>query len=270
MNIHPICNTCGTQFPAEEQLPELCPICNDDRQFVPEEGQSWTNHDELKEKHTVKIIQFSDSLYSLTVTPTFAIGQRAFLLLSPNGNILWDCIPLLDKPTIDFIKSKGGLKAIAFSHPHFYSNVNDWAKVFDCPVYIHQNDSKFVFNRGPHIELWNGGSHQLWDDISLANIGGHFPGSSILYSPSLSPGGTIFCGDTFYLAPSKRFISVMYSYPNRIMLGRKDFIALYEKCLDLSFDTLHGASFEGQSLFGNAYDVFMASMKRYMGLYDIE
>jgi len=270
MNNHPICNTCGTQFLGEKQLNELCPICNDDRQFVPEEGQSWTNLDELKRKHTVKITQFTDSLYSLTVTPGFAIGQRAFLILSPHGNILWDCIPLLDEPTIDFIKSKGGLKAIALSHPHFYSTMNEWAAVFDCPIYIHQNDSEFIFNRGPHVQLWGGDSEQLWDGIKLVNIGGHFPGSSILHIASLSPGGSIFCGDTFYLAPSKRFIAVMYSYPNRIMLAKKEFLSVYKKSSDLEFDTFHGASFEGQSLFGNANDVFTASMKNYMERYEIQ
>ena len=34
-------------------------------------------------------------------------------------------VPLSDEPAIEFIKSKGGLKAIAFSHPHFYSDENN-------------------------------------------------------------------------------------------------------------------------------------------------
>ncbi|MBA2737617.1 MAG: MBL fold metallo-hydrolase, partial [Pyrinomonadaceae bacterium] len=82
------------------------------------------------------------------MTFSFAIGQRSLLVLAPEGNILWDCIPLLDKPTIGFLESKGGLKAIAFSHPHFYGTMNEWAEIFDCPVYIHQNDGQWIVNKG--------------------------------------------------------------------------------------------------------------------------
>jgi len=70
--------------------------------------------------------------------------------------VLWDCIPLLDELVIEFIKSKGGLKAIAFSHPHFYSNMHEWAETFDCPVYIHQNDEQHIMVKGERIRLWPG------------------------------------------------------------------------------------------------------------------
>ena len=43
---------------------------------------------------------------------------------------MWDCIPQLDELTVQFIKSKGGLKGIAFSHPHYYSNMNEWAEAW--------------------------------------------------------------------------------------------------------------------------------------------
>jgi hypothetical protein len=65
------------------------------------------------------------------MAPSFAIGQRALLVLTPSGNILWDCIALINEPTIEFIKSKGGLKAIAFSHPHYYTTMNEWAERFN-------------------------------------------------------------------------------------------------------------------------------------------
>src|ERR1700712_2951373 len=118
-NLPAICTTCGTKFPQEAAVPELCPICNDDRQFINLSGQSWTSSEVLQKDHTVKINKISERLYYLTIKPDFAIGQRAFLLLSPGGNILWDCIPLLDEATKTFIREQGGLKAIAFSHPHF-------------------------------------------------------------------------------------------------------------------------------------------------------
>src|SRR5882757_41868 len=177
-----ICTACGTQFP-DNGLPELCPICNDDRQYVPEDGQTWTSHNELSKDHRVAVNQISDRLYELKLDPPFAIGQRALLVLAPGGNILWDCIPLLDDTTIEFIRSKGGLKAITFSHPHFYSNMNSWAEVFDCPIYIHRNDEQFIVDKGERVDLWSGAEMEFWDSVKMINIGGHFPGSCILHVP---------------------------------------------------------------------------------------
>jgi Zn finger protein HypA/HybF involved in hydrogenase expression len=41
-----MCATCGTQFPPESE-PERCPICEDKRQYVGQDGQSWTSIAEL-------------------------------------------------------------------------------------------------------------------------------------------------------------------------------------------------------------------------------
>jgi len=263
-----ICETCGTQYPDTIKQTGVCPICNDDRQYIGDNGQQWTDTEELKIRHAVKISQISERLYSLKTEPAFALGQRAFLVLSPNGNVLWDCIPTLDGGTIDFINSKGGLKAIAFSHPHYYSTMNDWAAAFNCPIYIHQNDREFIFYHGDKVKLWDGDACQLWDDLSIIHVGGHFPGSSLLKVGQLPQKGTILTGDSFYLSKSKRHIAVMYSYPNQILLLKNEFAAVYQKCARLNFDTLYGA-FEWQNLEGTADKIFSSSMKRYLDAYGI-
>jgi glyoxylase-like metal-dependent hydrolase (beta-lactamase superfamily II) len=60
-------------------------------------------------------------LIAIRTEPQLAIGQSAYLVRTPEGNVLWDCITYLDDETIEAIKGLGGLKAIAISHPHFYS-----------------------------------------------------------------------------------------------------------------------------------------------------
>src|SRR5262245_6575719 len=112
-----VCATCGTHYPLSEGY-KVCPICNDDRQYIPEGGQRWTSTEELSNRYSVRTHRLSENVYELEIAPAFAIGQRAFLILSPQGNILWDCIPLLNEPIVEFIKAHGGLRAIAFSHPH--------------------------------------------------------------------------------------------------------------------------------------------------------
>jgi len=262
-----ICTACGTQFPADGEVPALCPVCADDRQYINPNGQSWTNSEELAAGHAVKIMQLHQKLYTLKITPDFAIGQRAFLVISENGNILWDCIPLLNNDTTNFIKSAGGIKAIVFSHPHYYSNMNQWAEKFNCPIYIHSADEEWISYKSANTHLWYGEKLELWDNISAIHIGGHFPGSCVLRLP-LSPEGTILGGDTFYIAPSKKHIAVMHSYPNQILLTKEEFATVYERSKNLKFDTMYCA-FERQNLTGNAKAVFDISMQRYLVSYGL-
>ncbi len=263
MNKKNICTACGTQYSSAEGIPGLCPICNDDRQFIPENGQNWIALNELADNYGVIAKKVNDTLYELRMTPSFAIGQRALLVLAPGGNILWDCIALLNEPTIAFIKSKGGLKAIAFSHPHYYATMNYWAGIFNCLVYIHQNDEQWVYNKGSHVNLWAGTEKVLWDGIKIINTGGHFPGSCILHVPFLSPKGAVLCGDTFAIAPSKRHISAMYSYPNRVPLPLHEMQRLKKQMEPIPFDTMYGYA-AGQNIHLNAKELFESSLAKYI------
>ncbi|MBK6331228.1 MAG: MBL fold metallo-hydrolase [Bacteroidetes bacterium] len=205
---------CSTQEQHIQQFSlETCVICLDERQWLPQEGQLWTKLTDLQKSNSVKLNRLQDKMYELEINPTFAIGQRALLVLSKNGNLLWDCIPLLDEMTIEFIKSKGGLKAIAFSHPHFYSNMNVWAETFKCPIYIHKKDEEHIMVKGSHIQLWQGDEKKLWDGMKLFCVGGHFEGSSILHVPFLSKEGAIVCGDTLFLSPSKKHFQLYIVHP---------------------------------------------------------
>jgi len=257
-----ICSTCGTYFLAAT-APNLCPICAEERQYIPATGQGWTKPDDLCRDHSIKINKIKESLYEIDIIPTFAIGQRALLLLSKNGNVLWDCIPMLDEQTIDFIKSKGGLKAIAFSHPHYYSNMNDWAAIFHCPVYIHENDAEHIVHKGEHINLWKGEELELWDGIKIMLIGGHFAGSSILHVPFLSKEGSILCGDTIFLSPSKKHFSVMRSYPNRMPLPLSEIRRIKKRMESIPMDSFYGY-IKTQNLDVGVKQVFEDSMERYL------
>src|ERR1700686_5084270 len=96
-----VCATCGAQFSPSPEPPPNCPICQDTRQFVGLDGQEGTALEKLARKHHNTIQQQEPQLLSIHTEPHFAIGQRAFLLQTPQGNVLWDCLSLLDQPTID-------------------------------------------------------------------------------------------------------------------------------------------------------------------------
>jgi hypothetical protein len=164
--------------------------------------------------------------------------------------------------TAEFIATKGGLKAIAFSHPHFYSNMNKWAEKFDCPIYIHESDERWIVDRGKNIELWSGTNKKLWDGIELINIGGHFAGSSILNVPFVSQKGAILCGDTFVISPGKTHIAVMHSYPNKIPLPLAEIRRIQRIMETVEFDSIYAWE-ASQTMVGNAKEVMEMSLSRY-------
>src|SRR3954471_24288635 len=114
---HSICTTCGIQHADLQDPPDRCIICEDERQYIGWGGQRWTTLDELRSGHENQIREEEPSLTGIGTQPKFGIGQRALIVRSPGGNVLWDCISLIDDGTVQAVRSLGGLAAIAVSHP---------------------------------------------------------------------------------------------------------------------------------------------------------
>ena len=161
-----ICTTCGTQYAPTDAPPKACPICDDERQYVPPPGQGWTTLDTLAKRNMNAWRELEPNLISITTAPAFGIGQRAQLLRTPQGNILWDCISLIDRATIEMIKAMGGLKSIAISHPHYYSCMVEWSQAFGgIPIHLHAADRKWIMRDDSAIALWQGETKELAPDV---------------------------------------------------------------------------------------------------------
>src|SRR5690242_21886751 len=111
-----LCTACGTQHAENERPPDHCAICEEERQYVPPRGQTWTTLEALHQSHTNTFRQYESGVIGIGAAPSFAIGQRALLVHTPGGNILWDCIATLDEATVTMIEGLGGIDAIAISH----------------------------------------------------------------------------------------------------------------------------------------------------------
>jgi len=259
-----ICEQCGAQFPDTPLPPRSCPVCEDERQYVNWKGQTWLTPDALAQR--CKLVWRDDlGIPGIGVEPSFAIGQRALLLRERDGCVMWDCIPLATRDAVDHVRSLGGLKAIAVSHPHYYGAVADWSDAFgDVPVYLHGDDRAFVTRPHPSIVAWSGESFRLSDDIELKRTGGHFAGGTILHWRAAADGrGALFTGDVAMVAMDRRSVSFMYSYPNYIPLNAPAVRRIADVVEPLAFDRIYGAWW-GRNIAAGAKAAFGASVRRYI------
>ncbi|MFL6353234.1 MAG: MBL fold metallo-hydrolase [Bryobacteraceae bacterium] len=260
-----ICVTCGTQFANAAKPPPECPICNEERQYVGLDGQQWTTLEELRQGHETKVADEEALLTSFSIEPHFGIGQRAFLIQTPKGNVLWDCISLLDGSTIRHIKALGGLQGIAISHPHYYTTMVEWSRAFgNVPIYLHKEDEKWVMRPDSSIRFWEGDTCRVLDDLTLIHCGGHFAGSTVLYFPSGAGGkGVLLSGDTIQVVPDRRWVSFMYSYPNCIPLPADSVQRIVRSVEPFTFDRIY-AAFPKMTVATGGRDAVRRSAERYM------
>ena len=236
-----ICNTCGTQFSPSDKEPARCPICDEERQFVPPSGQVWTTHEALARRYTNTFRQHEPSLIGIGTVPAFAIGQRALLLRTAKGNVLWDCITLLDDATIEIVKGLGGLIGIAISHPHYYSSMVEWAHAFNAPIHLHTADRQWVMRPDPSIQFWDGDALTLADGVTLIRCGGHFAGGTVLHWAQGAGGkGALLSGDIVQVGPDKK-VSFMRSYPDLIPLDATSVQHIADVLEPWPFDPIYGA-----------------------------
>lgn len=257
-----ICVTCGVQHGTAEFG---CRICQDERQYVGWDGQEWTSLEEMAGAgHTNRIDEVEPSLWGIGTEPRFAIGQRALLVQTPAGNVLWDCISLLDDETVDRVRQLGGVAAISASHPHFYGSMVEWSRAFsNAPMYLPLADREWVCR--------DDAAYMFYDDIAepvqgvtLVRCGGHFEGSAVLHWAAGAGGrGALMTGDTIQVVLDRRYVSFMRSYPNLIPLDPQTVGTIMERIAPYSYDRVHGGWWD-RTIVNDAAAAIALSAERYL------
>lgn len=263
-----ICVTCGVQHAPSSGPPARCAICEDERQYVGWEGQRWTTLAEMRERYRNEVVEIEPGLVRIGTLPEFAIGQQALLVRTPDGNVLWDCISLIDDETVRAVRDLGGIAAIAISHPHFYASCVEWSRAFgDAPIHLPAADRAFVMRPDPAVVPFEGDELEPVPGVRLVRVGGHFPGSTVLLWPGGAGGrGALLVGDTIGMGVmDRRFVTFMYSFPNRLPLPAGTVRRIGERIEGLPFDRLYGA-WPGQVVSSGAAEVVHRSVERYAGL----
>jgi hypothetical protein len=259
-----ICTACGTQYPESDLAPTLCRICEEERQYVPPRGQSWTTLPALAASHMNSYREYEPSVIGIGSQPSFAIGQRALLVRTPAGNILWDCIATLDAATVSAIKGLGGIQAIAISHPHFYTTMGEWARAFAAPIHLNAADQDWIMKPNPAIKLWEGDTFKLWDGVTLIRCGGHFEGGSVLHWAGGAQGRGLVCaGDILAVTTDRKWLTFMRSYPNFIPLDARTVEHIGAAMAPFQFDVLYGHYFD-RVITRDAKSVLEKAVARYL------
>lgn len=240
-----ICGTCGIQYPDTEQPVPVCRICVDERQYVGDGAggpQRWTTLSDLQTAGYVNEIRdLEPGLTGIRTEPQFGIGQRALLVQTPAGNVLYDCISFLDGATVDALKKRGGIQAITFSHPHFYASMVEWSRAFDhAPIFVPEADAEWVARPDTAIRYWSGSVEPV-QGATLIQCGGHFEGSAVLHWPEGAGGkGALMTGDTISVVRDRRFVTFMRSYPNQIPLPEPVVRGIVDAIQPYPFDRIYG------------------------------
>lgn len=264
----PLCTTCGTQFGPQfgppPGPPASCPICEDERQYVGPDGQRWTTLDELRDGRHNAFTPLEPGLTAIRTEPTFAIGQRAFLIEAEGGNILWDCVSLVDDASVAAVLARGPVRAIAISHPHFYSSMVEWARALgDVPVWVHEADRRWVMRPDPSIRTWSGAAHELGGGLTLVHVGGHFAGAqALVWAAGAGGAGALFAGDMPNVCADRRWVTYMRSYPNFIPLSGDEAARAVEALRPWPFDRLYGWA-PGRTIERDAKGALERSLERH-------
>jgi len=257
-----VCETCGVEH---AEAVGVCAICSDERQWVPADGQKWATLEELSRAgRRVQVTGLEPDLFGITVEPKVGIGQQTHLVCTGAGNLLWDPVGYLDDEGVDRVRALGDVVAIAASHPHMFGVQVEWSQALGgVPVLVSEADVDWVRRPDPAIKTWSG-RYEVAPDITLHQVGGHFPGSSVVHWTSGAGGkGVVLVSDTIHANPDRATVTFLRSYPNRIPLSPAVVERVTRAVTQLPFDRLYDNF--GRTIDSDAAAAVTRSAGRYAG-----
>lgn len=261
-----ICPACGNHYPGGAGVapPAECVICEDERQWVPPAGQRWTTLAELSAAgHRSDVREVEPGLTGIGASPPVGIGQRALLVRTAGGNLLWDPPGFLDEGALRAVEAAGGLRAVSASHPHFYGAITEWARAFGAPILLPAADAHWLTRPGPATPNWSG-SLEVLPGVTLVQCGGHFPGSAVVHWAAGAGGaGALLTGDTIFVTPGQDRVTFIWSAPNRLPLPEWAVRGVLAAVRPYPFDRIYGGWWE-PAIRSGARRILESSAARYL------
>ncbi len=235
-----ICATCAVEY--AEPAPDICPICADERQYVPVDGQRWTTLEELSAQgQRLTVHELEPGIIGVRSEPKVGIGQQCLVVTTPGGSLVWDPVGFVDDATAARIDALGPVLAVAASHPHMFGVQVEWSRrLGDAPVLVAEADREWVGRPDARIAYWSG-TRDITDGLTLHQVGGHFPGSACAHWTGGAGGrGVLLTGDTVFPNPDRASVGFLRSYPNKIPLSGAVVQRIAGHLERLAYDRIYG------------------------------
>jgi glyoxylase-like metal-dependent hydrolase (beta-lactamase superfamily II) len=172
----------------------------------------------------------------------------------------------LDDATEALVRAWGGLRAIAISHPHYYTCMQDWARRFGCPIHLHAADADWVMRPDATIRHWDGETLEIARGVTLLRLGGHFAGGTVLHwADGADRQGAVLSGDILQVAADTRRVSFLWSYPNMMPLAAATVRRIADTLAPWRFERIYGA-FPGRQVTADGAGTVQRSAARYIEL----
>lgn len=213
---HLLCAGCGVESPTAEGV---CPICADERQYLPPDGvQRWTTiTEEAVAGARIELVEREPGLWGLRQIAGVGIGQQAKILVTPAGGVMVDVPAFIDDDAIAAVRAIGGVAHIIASHPHMYGVQSLWAEAFDATVWIAAADESWLRVRPQRVRVVDGDA-EVVPGVRVSTPGGHFPGSLVVHASGADDAGILLAGDTIFPTPDG-WVTFLRSFPNRLPMS---------------------------------------------------
>jgi hypothetical protein len=189
--------------------------------------------------HRGTLTEIEPGLLGVDISPSVGIGQRALLVQTAEGNLLWDSTGYVDDDLAAQVTEAGGIAAVAASHPHMFGVQVAWSHRFGgAPVYVNAADREWLQRDDPVVKPWQD-SVEVLPGVTLHRIGGHFPGSAVARITGSDGRGVLLSGDTVACTPDEHWVSFMRSFPNKLPLSAATVEKVAGRVLALDFDRLY-------------------------------
>ena len=118
---------------------------------------------------------------------------------------------------------------------------------------------------GPEIVFWEGETKSIGPGLTLIRCGGHFAGGTVLHWADGA--GALLTGDIVQVVPDRRYVSLMYSFPNYIPLNAVQVKRIAAALEPYPFERIFGAWWH-QNVTADGKAALSRSVARYLRAID--
>ncbi len=234
-----ICTYCGNRtFVGPDQPPECLTCAN---RFVPDpltDRDRFVRPDDVRLHHQTDILQLEEDVWRFSIEPILGIRHFAYFIERPDGNVLMDMQPLLTADLEDWVASKGGIRTVILSHPHYYGAMDEFSNRFRAPIRIHGTDRDWPVGY-PNVELFDADVLKLDGELEIHHIPAQFEGGLCLLYQRHE--GILFTGDTIMVSPSTGELTAWKNTPRQVPYHIGEFQVIRARLMALDFNQLYAS-----------------------------